>query len=231
MVLYRINMVLTTTTLSSTAAAGLFSEGNLGLPLPTVPPNATKKAILVWSGASSVGAVAIQLAKASGVAVITTASSHNISAMKSQLGVEYAFDYKSATVVDDIVSAVGQLKKDGQDFVGVYDAISLPASFKAIGQVFDKLGSSNLVPAKKLATVLPPSDLPNDVEAKGVFAALLDKDVAHGVWGTFVTEGLEKGVLKPLPRALVIGKGLDSIQKGLDENKQGVSFAKVVVEL
>lgn len=194
-------------------------------------PTAAKKAILIWSGSSSVGAIAIQLARASGVTVITTASPHNIPKMKSQLGADFAFDYKSSTVVDDIVSTVDQLKKDGTEFVGVYDATSLPDSFKAIGQIFDKLGSSNLVSTKKLTTVLPPAGLPSDVEAKGVFAAVLDKDVGHSVWGTYVPEALEKGVLKTLPPATVIGKGLESIQKGMDENKKGVSYAKVVIEL
>lgn len=222
--------ILTLTT-SSTAASGLFSKDNLGLPLPTLSPNAAKKIVLVWGGASSVGAVAIQLAKASGLAIITTASSHNVSRMTSQLGADFAFDYKSATVVDDIVNAVDRLKQDAYEFAGVYDAISLPGSFKAIVQVFNKLNSRNLVPVKKLATVLPPSGLPSDIVAKGVFAALLDKDVSDGVWGRFVPEGLEKGVFKPLPPASIIGKGLVSIQKGMDENKQGVSFSKVVVEL
>lgn len=216
---------------SSTAAAGLFHEENLSLPLPTVSPTVAKKAIIVWSGATSVGAVAIQLAKASGVTVITTASSHNIPKIKSQLGADFAFDYKSARVVDEIVSAVGQLKEDGTEFVGVYDAISLPDSFGPIGQIFDRLGSSGLVSTKKLATVLPPANLPSDVEAKGVFAALLNRDVSDGVWGKFVPEGLEKGVLKPLPPASIVGKGLESIQKGMDESKKGVSYAKIVVEL
>lgn len=163
--------------------------------------------------------------------VITTASAHNIPKVKSQLGADFAFDYKSSTVINDIVSTVDQLKKDGTEFAGIYDAASLPDSFKTIGQLFDKLGSSNLVLTKKLATVLPPADLPRDVDAKGVFAAVLDKDVADSVWGTYVPQALEKGVLKPLPPASVIGKGLESIQKGMDENKKGVSYAKVVIEL
>lgn len=223
------NNILTIT--SSTAAAGLYSKSHLGLPHPDLPPSTAKKAIIVWSGASSVGTVTIQLAKASGVTVITTASSHNIQKVKSQLGADFAFDYKSSTVVNDIVSTVDHLKKDGIEFVGIYDAASLPDSFKAIGQIFDKLGSSNLVSTKKLATVLPPAHLPSDVDAKGVFAAVLDKDVADSVWGTYVPQALEKKVLQPLPPATVIGKGLESIQKGMDENKKGVSFAKVVIEL
>lgn len=151
--------------------------------------------------------------------------------MKSQLGADYAFDHKSATIVNDIVGAITQLSSDGHEFVGVYDAISLSVSFKVIAQIFEKLGSSKLVSVKKLTTVLPPSDLPADVEAKAVFAALLDKDVVDAVWGKFVPDGLVNGALKALPPAKVVGTGLESVQKGLDENKKGVSYAKVVVEL
>lgn len=62
--------------------------------------------MLIWGGSSSVGAAAIQLAKASGVSVITTASSHNLSALHSELGADYALDRNSEQVVDDIVGAV-----------------------------------------------------------------------------------------------------------------------------
>lgn len=127
------------------------------------------------------GAVTVQLAKASGAAVISTASSHNLSTLKSQLGADYAFDYKSETIVTDILGAVADLKNTGHEFVGVYGAISLPDSFKIIAQIFDKLGSSKIVTVKKPATVLPPSDLPGDVEAKPVFAPVLDKDVEDSV--------------------------------------------------
>ena len=49
---------------------------------------------------------------------MTVASSHNLQYVKS-LGAKHAFDYKSLSVVDDIVSAVR-----GTDFAGVFDAIS-----------------------------------------------------------------------------------------------------------
>lgn len=67
------------------------------------------------------------------------------------------------------------------EFVGIYDAISLPSSFSVAGQVYNKLGADKTVSAKRVATVLPRSGLPTDVEAKDVFAALLagpHRDVA-----------------------------------------------------
>jgi len=39
----------------STASAGLFDSGNLGLPFPSATPKETGKTILLWGGSSSVG--------------------------------------------------------------------------------------------------------------------------------------------------------------------------------
>ena len=63
-----------------TAAVGLYSptsDGFLGLPFPSANPSSSNKTIVVWGGSGSVGCLAIQLAAASGVKVITTASAHN----------------------------------------------------------------------------------------------------------------------------------------------------------
>ena len=63
-----------------TAAVGLYSstsDGCLGLPFPSLKPSPSGKTIIVWGGSSSVGALTIQLAVASGAEVVTTASSRN----------------------------------------------------------------------------------------------------------------------------------------------------------
>lgn len=223
----------------STAAQGLFANDYLALPAPSASPaQPGEKCILVWGGSSSVGAAAIQLARASGVTVLATASARNLDALRSELGADHVFDYKSASVVEDIVGAVKHLQASrGVEFVGIYDAISEPGTFKeALGPIFDGLESEKLISAKRLAMVLYPSDLPGDVEVKIVFAGMLlpgngYEEVVSAVWERFVPEALETGKLKPLPPPLVVGKGLEAIQGGIDQNKKGVSFRKVVVEL
>ena len=63
-----------------TAATGLYqdtSDGFLGLPFPSLNPSDSGKTIVVWGGSSSVGALTIELAVASGVKVIATASQRN----------------------------------------------------------------------------------------------------------------------------------------------------------
>ena len=208
-----------------TAAVGLFSptEGTkgLGLPPPSLNPKPSGKTVVVWGGSSSVGALAIQLAVASGSKVVTTASSHNHQFCKD-LGASEVVDYKSKSVVDDVVNAVQSV---GGDFVGVYDAISIQdQSFDSAVPILEKLGGGII------AVVLyeHPKNAPENVKTAQVMGI---NDMTHQYWADFITPALEKGVLKCVPPPVVVGKGLESVQKGLDANKKGVSAQKVVIEL
>jgi len=62
---------------------------------------------LVWSGATSVGQYAIQLAKAAGLRVVTTASKENHEYLKS-LGADECFDYKDADVGSKVKEWAGK---------------------------------------------------------------------------------------------------------------------------
>jgi NADPH:quinone reductase-like Zn-dependent oxidoreductase len=121
----------------STACAGLYQSEYLNLPLPSViGGEPTGQTILIWGGASSVGATAIQLAFASGLKIITTASLPNHEFLKS-LGANLVFDCRDPAVVESIVQALGDA-----DFAGDYDAISEPASCEAVASMMGKLNSS-----------------------------------------------------------------------------------------
>lgn len=121
----------------ATAAGGLFQTDTLNIPLPSAEtPKPTGKTLLVWGGASSVGATAIQLAVAAGLTVISTASSKNFELVKS-LGASVVFDYTSATVVEDVADALA-----GTDFAGVYDAISNASTFEAVRVILARLQSN-----------------------------------------------------------------------------------------
>lgn len=77
-----------------TACQGLYDQGCLGLPYPSVePPKETGKVLLVWGGSSSVGSCAIQAAKASGFEIAATAGGKNLEYCKS-IGADYVFDRK-----------------------------------------------------------------------------------------------------------------------------------------
>ncbi|PMD18134.1 GroES-like protein, partial [Hyaloscypha hepaticicola] len=80
----------------STAAAGLYQKGFLEVPYSTIDPKPTGKTILFWGGSSSVGSTTIQLAVASGLTVVSTASKKNFDYVKA-LGAHHVFDHSSAT--------------------------------------------------------------------------------------------------------------------------------------
>jgi NADPH:quinone reductase-like Zn-dependent oxidoreductase len=206
----------------STAAACLFQKETLGLPLPSSNPSLTGKSVLVWGGSSSVGATAIQLAVGAGVKVVSVSSKHNLQKVKD-LGATAVFDYNDPKVAHDIIAAL-----EGSDFAGICDTIGTPDAAAAWTPVYEKLGG-------RYGSVLPAAKgLPEGIQGSSVFAptvALADKYVGDVVWAKWVPEALEKGTLKPVPEPLVVGKGLDAVQKGYEKQKEGVSFRKVVIEL
>ncbi|KAK4548241.1 hypothetical protein LTR36_010111 [Oleoguttula mirabilis] len=208
-----------------TAIVGLCSpaeEGKgLGLPFPSLDPKPSGKTIVVWGGSSSVGALCIQLATAAGAKVVAVSSSANFDFCK-RCGATEVCDYKKAdTVVEDVVKAV---KSAGGEFAGVYDAISIQdQSYKYTLPVLEKLGGG------VLSVVLGgPKDPPSSVKVGNVFGI---NPLTHPVWEKYITQALEQGKLMCLPEPLVVGKGLEAVQKGLDKNKEGVSARKVVIEL
>ncbi|KAF5020684.1 hypothetical protein F66182_7282 [Fusarium sp. NRRL 66182] len=105
-----------------TATDALFNVNGLGLAAAGVTGiDASGKGILIWGGASSVGNMAIQLAKAAGFKYIfATASAKNHDTLR-ELGATHTFDYKSPSVVEDIQNA--------QKTLGI-----------AIGHAFDTVG-------------------------------------------------------------------------------------------
>lgn len=206
-----------------TATHGLLDsreKGFLELPFPSLNPTPSGKTLLIWGGSSSVGAVAIQLAVAGGSKVVAVASKRNHDFV-TKLGASAVIDYNDPNVVEDVIKALQAL---GGEFAGIYDAISTAESYKFTVPIAEKVN------APSMATVLPsPENLPAGTKGSSIFT--MQPQLLGPVWKDFVTPALEQGKLKTVPEPLVVGKGLDSVQKGLDTNKAGVSARKVVIEL
>ena len=100
----------------STAASGLYQSEYLNLPLPSHSPKSTGKTLLVWGGSSSVGASVIQLAVASGVEVVATASKKNFDLVK-KLGAKDVFDYTTPGIVGDLTAYMSD-----KDVAGGFDS-------------------------------------------------------------------------------------------------------------
>ncbi|KAF7927110.1 hypothetical protein BELL_0500g00040 [Botrytis elliptica] len=211
----------------STASAGLFQKDTLNLPLPSATDKVetdNKDTILIWGGASSVGATAIQLAVAAGLKVITTASSQNKDFVKS-IGAQTVIDYKSPNVVEEVANALR-----GSQIAGVFDAISETRSFETVQKILESL---DVFP--KVASVLPYDKPTEKFSPKYVTAFTIIQEpnqyVGEAVWKKFVPEGLANGKLQAKPEPYVVGHGLEDLQKALDIQRKGVSAKKVVVTL
>jgi NADPH:quinone reductase-like Zn-dependent oxidoreductase len=151
----------------ATAAAGLFESVYIGLLVPsaagTPDPVAKEKAILIWSGSSSVGSCAVQLAAACGITVISTASEKNFGLVK-ELGADFVFDHTRADVMKDIVAAA-----KGKTMVGAFDAYSSADSLTKCADFLHRFGGGYL----------------NAVIPTNIEAAKVPKDVKCGVGTLF----------------------------------------------
>ena len=143
----------------STASAGLYQEGFLALPFPKVDEDRKPldRTILVWGGSSSVGSCCIQLAVASGVEVVTTASPSNFEYCK-KLGASQCFDYHDDDVEDQIVKAL-----KGKTVTGAYHAVGGDGAVQSCAKIVDRSKGKAIV-----VTVrgVPDEGIPSSVRMK-----------------------------------------------------------------
>lgn len=232
----------------STAASGLFGKDFLAFPAPTLDPKPTGETVLIWGGSSSVGCNAIQLARAAGYEVITTASPRNHDLLRN-VGASLVFDYNSSTVVEDILKAFQTRTTAGAFAIGnssVEACISILGKCK--GRKFIAQASVNLpesgLPSSLLGwvpfgTTMAYRSINSTVRAKrnGVTMKFIwGSDPAWNELGPMIyrdhlPRALTERKFVPAPEPLVVGTGLESVQKGLDLNRKGVSAKKVIVKL
>ncbi|KAJ5656982.1 Polyketide synthase enoylreductase [Penicillium longicatenatum] len=214
----------------STAAYALVSKEYFGLAIPASGNSSSgvidqdkgegKKSVLIWGGSSSVGSNAIQLAVASGLTVLTTASPRNFEGLK-KLGVDMVFDYTAPDVVSDIVRELDTRS----DCVGVFQAAGFGASLGPVLEVARLMKSDVFV-----VTTMPLQEgvVPDGVRAKMLFGD--NQNVILELWREFLPKALEAGKYHALPEPLIMEtRGLKGIQEGYDVLKKGVSAKKVVV--
>lgn len=204
-----------------TAACGLYEKEFLALHHPTVPARpATGETVLIWGGASSVGTNAIQLAVASGYKVISTASPKNWDYIK-KLGASQVFDYRSETVVPDIVKAFEGKKSAGALAIG-------EGTTGTCAEIVSKIGGKQFVAS---ANTVPPQ-LPEGVASKFIICSDIQHDeVGPAIFVDFIPAGLRSGSFVTSPPSRVVGKGLQAIQGGLNQFPEGISAEKMVVTL
>ncbi|MCJ1372616.1 hypothetical protein MMC20_003841 [Loxospora ochrophaea] len=204
----------------STPSHALFSKDFLALPNPKLEPVSTGKTILIWGGSSSLGSNAIQLAKAAGLEVFSTSSLHNFEYLKS-LGASKVWDYKSETVVADIVAEL-----DRTTCAGIFQAVG---SVESCLQIADKAKGNLFV---STANRVPENKVPSGVRAKMVFGSniMTYNEIGPAIFEDFLPKALAQHKYAVAPEPLIVGmKGLEGIQEGYDTLRNGVSAKKVVV--
>ena len=207
----------------STAAAGFYQEGFMGLRLPGKVGDGGE-VVFIWGGSSSVGCNAIQLAVAAGYEVVTTASVKNAEYLRG-LGAKKVLDRRSESVREDILAAL-----EGKKLAGTLDCIGDEASWGVCLDVAGRHGDGS----KLVVTTLPgfPDPAPEGLTIKHMFATTIkDNEVSKAMYEDFLPKALEEGTFVPAPEPDVVGKGLESIQGAVDLYREGTPSAKKLVVL
>lgn len=125
---------------AATFGVGLTTVGqnlyqNMEFPFPAEGEESDDTSILIYGGATATGTLAIQLAKLSGLRVVTTCSESNRSLM-FELGAHAVFDYHDPQVGD-------QIREDTDDALEfVLDTISTPQSAAICSAAISSSGGS-----------------------------------------------------------------------------------------
>lgn len=231
----------------ATAAAGLYQPEYLGLAPPTShwdKYGGKEKAILIWGGSSTVGSCCIQLCVASGLTVLTTASSKNRDYVKD-LGAHYVFDHADDNVVKQLSDAVA-----GKVVVGAYDTISSKGTALKCAEFLHAVGGGKLF-ATRPSEFAPEVILFDNVRRIAGKSSLFRKvdrlliRIGHPpgsleggerplwmkIWVDFMSERLETGTFRAKPEPIVLEGGLEKLQDAMDLYRKGVSAAKIIVLL
>lgn len=197
-------------------------------------PALRNETIFIYAGSTSAGLFHIQLAKAAGYSVITTASPHSFNLVK-QYGADGVYDYKSSTVAEDIVRDYPNISK-------AVDCFSEGKSTSLCAEVIKRKGG-------KVVTLLP-NGKPK------LFNVTYDLVMAYTAFGhpfqwlppigpKFGAQPADREalvrfyedlprlthILKPIP-TIELRAGFDGILEGLNNLRAGtVSGGKQVVRL
>ncbi|KAI0058897.1 GroES-like protein [Artomyces pyxidatus] len=203
----------------------------LDLPTPLTPA-AEPFSILIYGGSSSLGIYAIQIAKLSGLRVITTASKRNFELLRSY-GADEVYDYNDPAVGQKIkTSTQGKLTH-------AMDTISEGNTGKIIADAFSDDGGL-------VGTALPYESIRADIRNHFTLVYhLLGKDFDFPFpyrvnpdnyelsekYAQLLSATVALGKFKPMP-TLIMPKGLASVEEGFAYMKGGkVSAQKIIYRI
>lgn len=211
---------------------------NLGIRKDVVYKATDKKAILIWSVASSVGSATLQIAKSLGFYVYATAGAKHHAYLKelgNGPGIVKLFDYNDPALVSKISR---EAEEDGV-FVEIAilangnlnDCMKVLAKAKGrsktIGRIASIPWSTKLMwwkikPVWGSISVIFVAPKGNEAEKKEIY---------EFIFRTWLKQNLADGGLVPSPRPLAIEGGIAAVQQGMEMWKKGVSGVKIIVEI
>ncbi|KAM0251513.1 hypothetical protein ACHAQJ_008135 [Trichoderma viride] len=218
-----------------TAAIALYQS--LGLPLPSTLHKAgsEKTPILIWGGATAVGAYALQLATLSNLGPIITVAGSGIDFVKSLNAADHIIDYRTGDVAQKIIAAAGSAK-----IKLVFDAVSSAGSHKPITEVLvasgggtvnmvDPVADSNwkFPDNVKLTNTIVGSSHGDTWGRTSDAQAEVDMEFAYWFY-RYLSHLLAEGKIKPHPVEVLLG-GLNDIAGGVQALFDGKVSAKKLV--
>lgn len=200
---------------------------HLALPEPWRPATSSIP-LVIYGGASAIGAYAIQLAQKSNIHPIITVAGRGAPFVESLIDRS-----KGDTIVDyrkgdeAVISGIEDALK-GAKLLHTYDCVSEGSSYINLGKVVS--------PGGKIVTVLPGKDYPGvsdgvEVIKNSVGCVHQDQKDLGYVYFRYLAKGLLDGWFKPHPHEVVPG-GLGGLEKALTNLKEGkASATKYVVRI
>ncbi|KAL6796179.1 GroES-like protein [Trichoderma sp. SZMC 28013] len=217
-----------------TAALALYQY--LGVLLPTtVSESARKTPILIWGGATAVGAYALQLAKLSKIGPIITVAGNGIDYVKSLNAADHIIDYRKGDVTQQILAAAGSAK-----IKIAFDAVSGHGSYERITEVLLASGGGHI------NMVDPPTDktwkFPENIKFTRTFVSsayhvshsFINEEQAHAdgefayFFYRYLSYLLAEGKFRPHP-VEILPDGLNGIVEGVQALYDGKVSAKKLV--
>ncbi|KQS08899.1 hypothetical protein ASG04_08230 [Curtobacterium sp. Leaf183] len=239
---------------ASTAACALFQPRHLGLSMPGgaahVDAARGSGVVLVWGGSTSVGMNAVQLARAAGYDVVSTASPRNADAVRA-LGADVVVDHHDPDAVAQLVQGIAGRRVLGAVAIGTGSADACLRVLRRTGGDVLAMASTSvsldgLAGRRRLFPAMLPvftriglgmAGFTIRARRAGVRTAFIwgsslrDDEVGRRLWSETLPAGLADGTLQAVPAPVVAGTGLGAVQGALDRQRAGVSAQKVVVTL
>lgn len=198
-----------------------------GLPLPNAPTSKPFP-IFIYGGSTATGVIGIQLAKASGLTVITTASPRNFDYLRS-LGADLVVDYNSPTAVQEILAFPGGRALYGWNCIGTGESEAFVE--RALGGVGEgRIGS--ILESDKYDWTLGYDALGETyVWTGGQVRQGKAEELAFATrFWAIARELLAEGKFKPIRQVVNRGgSGLEGVLKGMDDQKNGLVSAEKLV--